>query len=342
MTAEDAVPGLVGFALRRHWRVVLAVTVAVGLLASAVLLRQPAHTYRVTKGYLVALEKGEDPTVITDQSDRFARDYASVLRTDSAVLDEIGDRIGTSGSYVRRHLKVAYVPSSSTIVIRFESSKRAEVTAAFAALDTLVEVDGIPTRNIGPGLLRSLGTPPTVTLTNPLRRVPGTGFVLGLLVALGVAVLLERIRPRIINRAHLQSMTDRSTLSVDQPDGLEVLAVRVLGPMPTRVVLTAADGTVAAAARLSLRLTAVAASLAEGRLDRAVLDVPFHVEVNADPDLLSDAVQPGDCWLVLTDVGSPLHRTELVLQALDAAADLVVVLGDVPRAAAPALEPVAS
>ena len=317
MSRPDAAPGLLRLAIARHWLGIAAFAVLVGIPATTVMAAQPAQTYRATRAYLVGVPVPIDGQVVTTNTDRAARDYGTVLRRDSVLLAKLARAVHTSVAHVRDHLDAGYVPGSSALFVRYESSKRAEGDAVFAELDRLIRAEGIPTSSLPKGVVRPLGGGQVEVRRSYLRVVPGEGLLLAVLLAVVVAVLVERMRPDVRSHRHLQAQTDRSVLWLSDAADLNALAVRALRKTG-RVRVLGVDGD-ADGERLAARLSVTADALvAQGALPAD------HGSI--EPARLPTVSEPGDRWLVVAPVGSLLRPVEQALDALAEAGDVIVVV----------------
>jgi hypothetical protein len=317
VSAQDGVPGLVWSPLRRHWRWVLGLTAALGLTLTLLLDGTSTHRYSLTETYLVTAAApatgaaATDAALVSANTDRAARDYAVVLRSDDRLLAALASTTDRSPEQVRAALRTGYRPASSTIEVSYHAAQAAQVRALFAELDRLVASDSIGSSNFAPGLVRPLHADRPLSSTTLIAGVhPGVGLVGGLLVGLLAALLLSRGRPRVANRLQLQVLTDRPVLVLDgTPEALEALAVRALGCGSERVCVVATDPEPRAA-----ELRDALARLS---------DAPPVV-------VASTVVAPerGETAVLVTAVGEPLRRLESRLSELDEYADVLVALVD--------------
>ena len=329
---EARARSLVENALRHHWALVLVLGAVLGAGATWALDRLPVVTYRATQGYVVAaVEDGP----VTANSDRAARDYATVLRTDDALItrvaqaarvqpDRVRDRLDVDD--VRDRLEVGYLPGSGTVFARYEAESRREVLDVMAALDRVLVEGGAPAGGIGPETVRPLGLPPLEKRDAGL--FPGVGLVAGLLMAAAGAVLLERVRPRLSDRAQVRETTGRSVLELTGPASVDLLVARVLVGRPERVHVLVRDGIDPSVA------TAVAERLAQAR---SALVAAGQAPVSASAVSFGVTDAAGDArgrvaYVILARLSGSLRAVEGALEQV-ADDDAVVVLCDGARLA---------
>jgi hypothetical protein len=316
---------LVEHALRRHWVLVLLVTVVVGVPLSLALNAMPSTSYRLTEGYIVAAEAEFDNAPVTANSDRAARDYASVLRSDDTVIGALASAAGERPGTVRDRLTVGYLPGTGTLFARYEADQRREVLDVIGALDELLVVNGVDSAGISPGQVRPLGLPAVEEIPNPLDPFPGAGVVAVLAAAVAGAVLLERLRSRVLDPAQLRELTDRAVIELDGDEAFDVLAFRTLVHSPAGVRVYAVPGEHAIdpgpfAARLGAAADALSAA---GELPASAWGLPV---LPAD-DL--DEGSAGSVWVLLLELPTSLRPVLDALSALQGAPDVVLVVGTV-------------
>ena len=292
-------------ALRHHWKGVLLLAALAGVPLSWLISTVPQTTYRVTQGYVVADVAEDGDRAVTANSDRAARDYAAVLRTDEALVDALARAVDVPADDVADRLSAGYLPGAGTLFVRYDADDRREVLDVMAALDRILASQGAPAGGIAPGDVTPLGVPPVEELGLPVGAVPGAGFVIALLGASAAAVLLERLRPRVVDAGQVRGATDASVVSLDGPDARELLAFRVRATSPDRVLvrgLPGVDGD--AVSRLAHDLVAAG--------------VPAGV---ADPLSSGPAT-----WVLLAELPGSQRAVEDAVQELGSAADVVVAV----------------
>lgn len=303
-------PSFAELALRRRWKGVLLLAVVVGIPLSWLLSTVPQTTYRVTQGYVVADVAEDGDRVVTANSDRAARDYAAVLRTDEALVVELARQVDVPADDVRERLSAGYLPGAGTLFVRYDAEDRREVLDVMAALDRVLASTGAPAGGFAPGDVTPLGIPPVEELGLPLDAVPGAGFVVALLGAVAAAVLLERLRPRVVDAGQVRGVTDASVVSLDGPDALELLAFRVRASAPHRVLVRGLPGVD----------------------DDAVARLAYDLGAAGVPAQVADPLSSGPAtWVLLAELPGSQRAVEDAVAELGGAADLVVaVRSDVP------------
>lgn len=311
--------GVVGSALA-NYRCVLAVLLLVGGPASLVSERQPLHTYRATKPYLVAGTSADAQAVVNGDTDRVARDYAGVLRRDDQLLDELARAVGTSRSHVSAHLQVGYVTAGSTLFIRYDDERAGVVRQLFGALDQAVTRTSGTSPGLPAGFLRPLGRTHVEQRTNLLRPFPGAAAVGALLLGLLLAVVLERSRGRVSDAGRLRLLTDRPVLPAGAPEELDAVLVRALLWQPDRIVVTAADAAGPGASEAAGLVAARRDELVRvGDLDPAAADVVIEPATSGTPE-------PQDSVLVAVTGKTALRSVRDVLAPCEAARGVVLAV----------------
>ena len=334
MTPEHGPPGLVLPAVRRFWRVVLALTAGVGLAAASGLAALDVRTYQRTATYLVASSPavGSDAALVSTNTDRAARDYAVVLQQDEQLLARLAARVGRDADDVRERLQSSYEPASSAIRLRYSGTTADEVAVLFAELDRVVGSEGLVTAGFPAGAVRPLSTTGEVTaVEDPFRAHPSSGLLLGLAAGVAGAVALERARPRVAGRRHLQWLTRRPVVEVPatSDEALEALVVRLLAPQPTpqRVLVVGTERSADAAAQaLAQRLrTRTPALVRAGALAPAAGEVTLEqVPRSALPDV--ERRSPGASWLLVVEPGSTVRGVGAALDLVRSAGSVVVAV----------------
>ena len=298
-------PSFAEHALRHRWKGVLLLTALAGVPLTWLISTVPQTTYRVTQGYVVADVAEDGDRAVTANSDRAARDYAAVLRTDDALVDEVADEVDVPADDVADRLSAGYLPGAGTLFVRYDAEDRREVLDVMAALDRILTSQGAPAGGMAPGDVTPLGVPPVEQLGLPVDDIPGAGFVAALLGAAAGAVLLERLRPRVVDATQVRAATDTAVVSLDGPDALELLAFRLSSSAPDRVLVRAVPGVENdAAQRLAYALVA--------------RGVPAQV---ADPLSSGPA-----SWVLLAELPGSQREVEDAIQACGSAADVVVAV----------------
>lgn len=320
-------PTLVEYALRRRWKLVVLATVLVGGPLAYLLAAMPATSYRVTQGYVVAGSDTLDDGPVTANSDRAARDYASVLRNDTAVVTALSEAASVSPGRVRDRLAVGYLPGAGTLFARYEAPERQEVLNVLGALDRVLVVDGVPFGGISPGQVRPLGLPAVERVPNRLNPFPGAGVVAALLAAVAGAVLLERMRPRVIDVGQLRQLTDRAVIELTEPDPLALLAFRLAAHNPEDVRVLALPAVSASAAdEFAVQLGDAFDLLVDtGDLSGAAQGLL----VSRATGVGLDATASASAWVLLVGLPAPMRPLVDALEALRLSPDVVLAVGKV-------------
>jgi hypothetical protein len=281
--------GLLGPALERFGVAVLMAVVGLGACAALVipLVYEPA--YSATRTYIVGTlpaVHGVDPELVTANIERAARDYASVLTSDDILLGAIAGDVGRTEAHVRDNVEALYLPASSSILVRYTGASQLEVFRFFAALNQQIKVSGVLTARLPAGVVRPLvpvGSPSRVS--NPVLDHPWLVIPLLLPVCLGIAVLVERARPRVLSPGQLRALSGLPVVELSDPPDAVDRALEVLLGQDFRVqAVSPLDGE--DAARLGsaredgggvLVLVRQHGSLRD--VERALADLPYETPV---------------------------------------------------------------
>jgi hypothetical protein len=304
----------------RNYRCVLGVLLLVGIPLSLISERQPLHTYRATKPYLVAGGSANNAAVITGDTDRVARDYAAVLRSDDNLLDELAAAVHRSRDSVAARLQVGYVTAGSTIFVRYEAARAAEVKTLFTALDEAVTRTTGPSPGVPVGFVRPLGTAQLEERRNLLRPFPGAAALGSLLLGFLVAVVLERSRGRVLHPARLRGLTDHAVLPATEPEQVQAVLVRALMGHPERVVVA----TVELGGPLAQQVVAALSATRDDLIARGELDPGIPVVPSGPPG--PGAVTVADAVVLVATPRTALRSVRDALQLWDAAGDLVLAV----------------
>lgn len=266
-------PALAEQALRRRWRAVLLAGLVAGVPLSVAGSALPEQTYRVTQGYLVTRDAPGAPAVVTANTDRAARDYASVLREDEQLLEDVARRSGTSAAHVRERLLTGYLPGAGTLFVRYEAADRAEVLHVLAELDRAFSATTASAPRAVP-----LDATAVETIPNRLNPFPAAGLLVALLAAAAAAVLAERLRPRLTTPAEVRAVTSLPLLQVDAEADVALVVRRALRCQPAEVVVLAAPGEEESAAAFCELFDRVREQLAQaGDLPEDAARVPVRL-----------------------------------------------------------------
>ncbi|WP_432549125.1 YveK family protein [Kineococcus arenarius] len=200
-----------GKALRRFWLVAVLAAVISGLAAYAAVGSVSRTTYVANALYIVptapTTAEGEPAAPSTLPSspydaERLAQNYALVLAEDAQLLDGLASTLGVSRAHLLARVVVENVPSSAAIRVTYTGDSAAEVDDYFTALANLLNA---PQPNIPQGNLRALSLPTDATEQAGLAPLaPVIAVVVGLLVGVGGALLLERLDSRVRTAADLR------------------------------------------------------------------------------------------------------------------------------------------
>jgi hypothetical protein len=183
--------------LRRWWLVVLC-AVAVTAIASLT-TSESAAKYRATAVYVIPVG-GPLIGERTDLSNaaRLGETYSILLPEDEALIDALAGGARIAPKKIRDGMRVDAVGSTPLLNVSFTGSGRDEVERFFAAFEQAMAAIPPPSPNVLPQSVKIVRPPSTVSQLSTISTdaVP-LGLVLGVLLGLVGAFLLERADPRI-------------------------------------------------------------------------------------------------------------------------------------------------
>jgi succinoglycan biosynthesis transport protein ExoP len=190
MNAEQALPEFLD-TLRWRWKLVLLVFVAVAA-GSVVYAESLPEQYKVEAIVSVAPRTAEvSPTAVTVGAPKYVA-YATAPSTVAAVAS----RLGEDPDAVRGAIDAALAPETGDITISAEGprpDRSVRVANAFAA----ATVSFSTTDNLLRATLTAPAARPSAPTGPPRRLIEGAALVVALVLAVGTALVFERVRPPI-------------------------------------------------------------------------------------------------------------------------------------------------
>lgn len=235
-------------ALRRFWALALVAGLAAGFAASWAVQSTSSMTWSGQATYIVPLAAQPitlpsgvtvvpDPLLPTNPNaaSQFAESYSFLLVEDPSLLEVLGTATGEAPEQVGEQTSVLNVADSSIVRIGYSSDSEEQVVAFFAALETALQAVPAVTANIPSGNLQLLRSAQPQSDTGLLALAPVIGVLVALLIGLGLAVLLERLDPRLRTSGDLRELADWPVLEIsgDPSDArTHVLVERALSAAP--------------------------------------------------------------------------------------------------------------
>ena len=251
-------------ALRRFWPVALLTAVVAGLSATLLVEATSRPSVVASATYVVPVAAPVTPLLpgqlpVTASSlptspgaaSDFAEVYAVLLLEDDAVLQAMADASGTEPAELVERLQSLAVPRGSVIRVSVTAPTREETEQVLGALDGVFSAPTSITANIPAGNLVPLNRGAVVQSEGLAPLAPVVGAIVGLLLGIGAAVVLERGDSRFRSGDDLRALVTWPVLPLSHdPDDprAEVLTERVrrFGTSLGSVALVAPRGTRAA------------------------------------------------------------------------------------------------
>ncbi len=248
-------------ALRRFWPVALLTAVVAGVSTSLLVEATSRPTVVASASYVVPVAPPVAPTLPGEippapsplpsspgQASDFAEVYAVLLREDGAVLQALAQAAGTEPNELSDRLQAAAIPGGSVIEVSYTAGTREETAAVLDALDAILLAPTSVTPNIPAGNLRPLNRGAVLESDGLAPLAPVVGALVGLLLGIGAAVVLERGDSRFRSGEDVRALVPWPVLALSHdPDDprAEVLAERVrrAGDGLRSVALVAPRGT---------------------------------------------------------------------------------------------------
>lgn len=232
-------------ALRRFWPVALLAALASGLVSSWLVERVSQTTYTADATYVVPVAPepvepapGEPAPPVSTlptspfDAERLAKTYTLILAEDQQLLQGLSQATGVPVVDLRENVVAENVPSSAAVRVTYTSTDPADVEAYFTALHSSLSTTSL-TPNIPVGNLQALRLPTgTVVSAGLAPLAPVVALVVGLLIGLGGAVLLERLDGRVRTSGDLRALATWPVFSLEngaEQSRLETVVLRTLG-----------------------------------------------------------------------------------------------------------------
>lgn len=250
-------------ALRRFWAVALIATILAGLAAYWAVDLVSRATYTSNALYIVPTAPAPVdgvpavPTTLPTSpydAERLAQTYTLVLTEDGDLLTTLTAATGVPAEDLLEDAVAENVPSSSAVRVTFTGESEQQVVTYFDTLSTVLATTGVP--NLPAGNLQPLNARGEIVEQAGLAPVaPLVAILVGLVVGVGGAVVLERLDGRVRDLSDLRRTTTRPvfTLAGDREARLQTVALRVRtgGAQGRRAAVVSLPGGSATAAALA-------------------------------------------------------------------------------------------
>jgi capsular polysaccharide biosynthesis protein len=344
---------VLGTALRRFGAIALLVAVVCGVLTTWLVDKVSTPTYTAEGTFIVPIVPPPatgtvvlpgTPARPTSPGDAqvFAKNYSVVVSQDQALLTALAGPTQMSVTDLGKAITAVNVPSSAAIKVTFTAESRQAVMAYFKTMQTIVTAPNSPTGNLPAGNLQVLRQPESITTQRGLTPVaPFVGVLMGVLLGVSTAVLLERLNPQVRSADDLRAMVAWPVLDLSEraPESrYESIVLRVLQGRPD--VHRAAVACTAGVSReftsvLAERLARAEADLRRsGRLPAAEHATRWEALGRLPDPLAERGAQDAGAVVLAVPHHARLGATTDAMQRLEdlAADDVVVVLGTRNRA----------
>ncbi|MFC3686895.1 hypothetical protein [Aquipuribacter hungaricus] len=230
-------------ALRRFWPVALVTAVVAGLSTTLLVEATSRPSVVATASYVVPVAPPVAPLLpgqlpVTPSplptspgaASDFAEVYAVLLLEDGAIIDAVSQATGVDREDVVDSLTAVAPPGGNVIRVTATAETRAETDALLGALDAVFAAPTSVTGNIPAGNLRPLFRGAVVESDGLAPLAPVVGAIVGLLLGIGAAVVLERGDSRFRSGEDVRALVTWPVLPLSHdPDDprAEVLTERV-------------------------------------------------------------------------------------------------------------------
>ncbi len=230
-------------ALRRFWPVALITAVVAGVSASLLVEATSKPSVVASASYVVPVAPPVAPALpgalpvapspLPDspgEATDFAEVYAVLLLQDGAVLQALADPVGVDPDELAEQMTAIALPGGSVIQVSVTAETRAETSLVLDTMDAVFTAPESVTPNIPAGNLRPLNRGAVVESDGLAPLAPVVGAIVGLLLGIGAAVVLERGDSRFRSGEDVRALVPWPVLALSHdPDDprAEVLTERV-------------------------------------------------------------------------------------------------------------------
>ena len=190
---------------RRGWLLVLAVVAGVAggtWAAKHQVVSYQARSTMVVQSGASAIGPGG-----AAEASQLAITYATVIPTDTAILDQAAAQLGISEQTLASRLTVSVQTGTAVFVISYKAPSSAEAVAGAAEVARVVGGTGLPSSTIPTGTVSVVDLASTASAAGSMAKYgKPLGGILGLIVGLILVMAAERADPRVDTAEDLASV----------------------------------------------------------------------------------------------------------------------------------------
>jgi capsular polysaccharide biosynthesis protein len=297
---------------RRGW--LLVILIVAGIAGGTVAARHQAVSYQASSTLVV--QSGASSTTGPGgaaEAEQLAITYATVIPTDSAILDRAASRLGISAQTLSSRLTVSVQTGTAVFVVDYKAPTQRQAVAGAAEVAQVVGGSVASSRSIPSGTVSVVHLASAASASGSLAKYgKELGGILGLVLGLILVMAAERADQRVDTAAELATVTGCPASAVlEDLSPTELSRAIAMDPAATEgvtiVPLDGSDGSSSAA--LATQLRSVWPSGADG--------APVSVSPPFESDPVAEAEAAGPTVLVVR-AGETVRRTVSVAGRLNA------------------------
>ncbi|MGA8372841.1 MAG: hypothetical protein WB765_22125, partial [Acidimicrobiales bacterium] len=190
---------------RRGW--LLALAVVAGIAGGTWAANHQTVSYQARSTMVVQSGASAIGPGGAAEASQLAITYATVIPTDTAILQQAADRLGITEATLSSRLTVSVETGTAVFVIAYKAPTSTEAVAGAAEVARVVGGTGLPTSTIPTGTVSVVDLATTASSGASLaKHGKELGGVLGLIVGLILAIAAERADPRVDTAEDLASV----------------------------------------------------------------------------------------------------------------------------------------
>ena len=273
---------------RRGWLLVLAVVAGVAggtYAAKHQVVSYQARSTMVVQSGASAIGPGG-----AAEASQLAITYATVIPTDTAILQQAAAQLGITEATLSSRLTVSVQTGTAVFVIAYKAPTSAEAVTGAAEVARVVGGTGLPSSTIPSGTVSVVDLATTASSGGSMAKYgKELGGILGLIVGLILAMAAERADPRVDTADDLASVVGvPASLVPDDLSPAELSRAIALEPAGANgvTVVPLARSNEALSGALAEQLRAAWPSTGDAGADHAPVGVspPFESDPAADAD----------------------------------------------------------
>jgi capsular polysaccharide biosynthesis protein len=180
---------------RRGWVLLVTIVVAAGCAFLVAFMR--GKTYTAESTAVVAASNSPQSVVTPDQADLLATTYAVLIPKDTAILQSVAAKMGTSVSDVQHRLSVFNTTGTAILAVDYRGTSAANsIAGATAVLEAIAGPHPV-SPNIVPRSVGAVQAPATASSSSGVAVLVALGVIAGLALGLLLIAVWERVDPRI-------------------------------------------------------------------------------------------------------------------------------------------------